>query len=70
MSYFLLPEIHTNIDNIHIRTKDEDKLFISLTLNGYLNGTKKQIDENYEQWDYIKRYTNYIKRRNKDILFS
>lgn len=58
MSYFLLPEIHTNIDNIHIRTKDEDKLFISLTLNGYLNGTKKQIDENYEQWDYIKKYTN------------
>ena len=58
MSYFLLPNIHTNIDNIHIRTKGDDKLFISLTLNSYLNSAKKQIDENYEQWDYIKRYTN------------
>ena len=24
----------------------------------YLNNIKKQIDENYENWDYMKRYTN------------
>jgi 23S rRNA U2552 (ribose-2'-O)-methylase RlmE/FtsJ len=58
MSYFLLPEIHTNIDKIHLQSNEEYKLYVSLTLNHYLNNVKKQIDENYEKWDFAKRYTN------------
>ena len=58
MSYFLLPEIHNNIDNIDIQSNEKDKLYVSLTLNSYLNNAKKQIDENYDSWDYMKRYTN------------
>tara|TARA_B110000285_G_scaffold144139_1_gene161033 strand:- start:32 stop:1189 length:1158 start_codon:yes stop_codon:yes gene_type:complete len=58
MSYFLLPEIHHNIENINIQSNEKDKLYVSLTLNSYLNNVKKQIDENYDSWDYTKRYTN------------
>jgi len=58
MSYFLLPEIHDNIDNINIESNENDKLYVSLTLNSYLNNVKKQIDENYDNWDFMKRYTN------------
>ena len=58
MSYFLLPEIHHNIENINIQSNEKDKLYVSLTLNSYLNNAKKQIDENYDSWDYTKRYTN------------
>jgi 23S rRNA U2552 (ribose-2'-O)-methylase RlmE/FtsJ len=58
MSYFLLPEIHSNIDNILFKTDETDTLYVSMTLNDYLNKVKKQIDENYEPWDFIKRYTN------------
>ena len=43
MSYFLLPEIHTNIDKIHLQTNEEYKLYVSLTLNHYLNNVKKKI---------------------------
>jgi 23S rRNA U2552 (ribose-2'-O)-methylase RlmE/FtsJ len=58
MSYFLLPEIYENIENINIQSNEKDKLYVSLTLNSYLNNAKKQIDDNYESWDYMKRYTN------------
>ncbi len=58
MSYFLLPEIHDNINNINIQSNEADNLHVSLTLNNYLNKAKKQIDENYDSWDYMKRYTN------------
>tara|TARA_B110000037_G_scaffold19722_2_gene21132 strand:+ start:1625 stop:2782 length:1158 start_codon:yes stop_codon:yes gene_type:complete len=58
MSYFLLPEIHHNIDNIDIQSTEKDKLYVSLTLNSYLNNAKKQIDNNFDSWDFMKRYTN------------
>jgi len=60
MSFFLLPEIHNNIniDNIQLQYEENNKLDLSLTLNKYLNNVKKQIDENPENWDYIKKYTN------------
>jgi len=58
MSYFLLPEIHEYIENINIQSNEKDKLYVSLSLNSYLNNAKKQIDDNYESWDYTKRYTN------------
>ena len=58
MSYFLLPEIHDSINNINIQSNEADNLHVSLTLNNYLNKAKKQIDENYDSWDYMKRYTN------------
>ena len=58
MSYFLLPEIHNNIDEIHLQTNEDNNLYVSLTLNHYLNNVKKQIDENYDKWDFVKRYTN------------
>ena len=58
MSYFLLPEIHHTIDNIDIQSNEKDKLYVSLTLNSYLNNAKKQIDTNFDSWDFMKRYTN------------
>ena len=58
MSYFLLPEIHHNIDNIDIQSNEKDKIYVSLTLNSYLNNAKKQIDNNFDSWDFMKRYTN------------
>tara|TARA_B110000285_G_scaffold22351_1_gene21617 strand:+ start:10850 stop:12013 length:1164 start_codon:yes stop_codon:yes gene_type:complete len=58
MSYFLLPKNHSNIDNILFKTDEKDNMYVSMTLNDYLNKVKKQIDDNYEPWDFIKRYTN------------
>lgn len=62
MSYFLFPEIHDNIEDINITSDIEGvsnhKLYLSLTLNGYLNNIKKQIDDNCDNWDHVKRYTN------------
>lgn len=60
MSFFLLPEIHNNINinDINLQYKEDNKLNICLTLNTYLNNVKKQIDENPDNWDYIKKYTN------------
>lgn len=60
MSFFILPEIHSNIDsnNIQIKSDDSNLCHISLTLNHYLNNVKKQINDNDETWDFIKKYTN------------
>lgn len=58
MSYFLLPEIHKKNISINIANNSNNKLYISKTLNGYLNNIKKQIDDNSESWDHIKKYTN------------
>jgi 23S rRNA U2552 (ribose-2'-O)-methylase RlmE/FtsJ len=62
MSYFLFPEIHQIIQNINIKcntnSSSEYKLYISLTLNNYLNKIKLQIDNNCDNWDYVKKYTN------------
>jgi 23S rRNA U2552 (ribose-2'-O)-methylase RlmE/FtsJ len=58
MSFFLLPEIHSHIENIQFQTDDKDNVYVSVTLNDYLNKVKKQLDDDYESWDFIKRYTN------------
>jgi hypothetical protein len=58
MSYFLLPEINNNINDINITHNKKNSLAISVTLNNYLNNVKKQIDENNDNWDFIKKYTN------------
>jgi len=58
MSYYLLPEIHSNIDKLQFKSNKDESLFVSLTLNSYLNNIKKQIDENSDNWDFMKRYTN------------
>ena len=62
MSYFLFPEIHHTIDFINIKGSmnynSESNLYISLTLNNYLNELKLQIDNNCDNWDFVKKYTN------------
>jgi 23S rRNA U2552 (ribose-2'-O)-methylase RlmE/FtsJ len=58
MSYFLLPEINNNLQDINILYNIKNNLSISITLNSYLNNVKKQIDENSDNWDFIKKYTN------------
>ena len=58
MSYFLLPEINNNLQDINITHNKKNSLAISVTLNSYLNNVKKQIDENSDNWDFIKKYTN------------
>jgi len=60
MSFFLLPEIHNNIDvnNIQLKSEKDNVYKLSISLNNYLNNIKKQINDNYETWDFIKKYTN------------
>ena len=58
MSYFLLPEIHNNINDIYFQSCENNNATVSVTLNSYLNKVKRQIDENYDTWDHMKRYTN------------
>lgn len=58
MSFFLLPEIHIKPPTISLKTNNNNEIFISQTLNNYVNTIKKQIDLNYENWDYFKKYTN------------
>ena len=58
MSYFILPSAQSNISNIVFKTVEPNIPHTIMTLNDYLNKVKKQIDENYEQWDFMKRYTN------------
>jgi 23S rRNA U2552 (ribose-2'-O)-methylase RlmE/FtsJ len=58
MSYFLLPETNTIINDINLTEKTSSNLYISITLHNYLNNVKKQIDDNFENWDFVKKYTN------------
>lgn len=58
MSYFLLPEINNIKNYINVTNDETNNLAISVTLNSYLNNVKKQIDENNDNWDFIKKYTN------------
>ena len=58
MSYFLLPEIHNHIEKINITHDENTNIYISKTLNIYLNNIKKNIDENTDNWDHNKKYTN------------
>ena len=58
MSFFILPEIHIKPPKVSLKTNNTNELFISQTLNNYMNTIKKQIDLNYENWDYFKKYTN------------
>jgi 23S rRNA U2552 (ribose-2'-O)-methylase RlmE/FtsJ len=58
MSYFLLPSVNSNIESVNIRQTAENEIYISKTLNSYLNDSKQQINDNFNNWDYIKKYTN------------
>ena len=58
MSYFLLPEINNIKNYINVTNDETNNLAISVTLNSYLNNVKKQIDEDNDNWDFIKKYTN------------
>ena len=59
MSYFLLPEITNSEIKINISNNTINKPIVSVTLNNYLTNIKKQINDNIENWDFIKKYTNY-----------
>ena len=68
MSFFLIPPLHNNnisIDQINLTSDEIDNHKLSLTLNSYLNNIKKQIDDNYETWDFVKKYT-----KKKKFLFN
>ena len=58
MSYYQLPEVHSTISSISIETNDVSYIYISPTLRRYLNKIKQQLDDNFENWDYYKKYTN------------
>jgi 23S rRNA U2552 (ribose-2'-O)-methylase RlmE/FtsJ len=60
MSFFLLPHINNTInnDNIELKYNNDNISYISLTLNNYLNNIKLEINNNYETWDFVKKYTN------------
>ena len=60
MSFFLLPEVHSTINSISIESRETEKseLYISPTLSKYLSNIKQKLDEDYDIWDYYKKYTN------------
>jgi 23S rRNA U2552 (ribose-2'-O)-methylase RlmE/FtsJ len=58
MSFFLLPEVHSTINSISIESRETPELYISPTLSKYLSNIKQKLDENYDIWDYYKKYTN------------
>lgn len=58
MTFFLLPEVHSTINNITLESNEMPEVYISPTLSRYLNKIKQQLDENYDIWDYYKKYTN------------
>jgi 23S rRNA U2552 (ribose-2'-O)-methylase RlmE/FtsJ len=58
MTFFLLPEVHSTINNITLESNKMPEVYISPTLSRYLNKIKQQLDENYENWDFYKKYTN------------
>jgi 23S rRNA U2552 (ribose-2'-O)-methylase RlmE/FtsJ len=60
MSFFLIQSLHNSIDieNIQIKSDETDDYKISVTLHSYLNKIKRQINENVEMWDSVKKYTN------------
>lgn len=60
MTFFLLPEIHNDIEinDIEITYDKPYDTLLSLSLQQYLSDIKKQIDINSDLWDSIKKYTN------------
>jgi 23S rRNA U2552 (ribose-2'-O)-methylase RlmE/FtsJ len=58
MTFFLLPEVHSTINNITLESNEIPEVYISPTLSRYLNKIKHQLDENYDTWDFYKKYTN------------
>ncbi len=58
MSYYILPEIYNNTLKIKLECIEDIEIYVSKTLHLYLNNMKKQIDENNDSWDFIKKYTN------------
>jgi 23S rRNA U2552 (ribose-2'-O)-methylase RlmE/FtsJ len=58
MSFFLLPEVHSTINNITLESNEMPEVYISPTLSRYLNKIKQQLDESYDTWDFYKKYTN------------
>ena len=60
MNFFLLPKSNFkfNKNEINIVMDPNNDPYICKTLHKYINDIKKQIDENYEYWDNVKKYTN------------
>ena len=60
MNFFLLPKSNFKINKneINIVMDPNNDPYICKTLHKYINDIKKQIDENYEYWDNVKKYTN------------
>ena len=52
------PTSNTNNDPTSNTNSNENSVYVSKTLNVYLNNIKKHIDENIDTWDYNKKYTN------------
>ena len=58
MSYYILPEIYNKTLTIELECIENKDIYVSKTLHFYLNNIKKQIDQNNDSWDFIKKYTN------------
>jgi len=62
MTYILLPQIEYNIRasnlKLTLNKKEENTLCINPSLKKYIEKIKSLIDENIDEWDNIKKYTN------------
>tara|TARA_Y100000389_G_scaffold204956_1_gene261242 strand:- start:28488 stop:29819 length:1332 start_codon:yes stop_codon:yes gene_type:complete len=79
MSYILLPKVLNNFFffNFKFNNKysyqDKDSVYISKSLNLYLNYIKLNIDNYNKEWDIFKKYTNpyeYIHSSVNELKFS
>jgi 23S rRNA U2552 (ribose-2'-O)-methylase RlmE/FtsJ len=70
MLYYLLPDCNHILKSGDIKIKftnnvannehneTSSPVYLSKSLHKYLNNSKKLIDDNYKDWDIMKRYTN------------
>ena len=74
MLYFLLHQVHLNIEPNHLKIQikpkeDEENIFLSRSLLKYLNITKHNISLCGNDWDTYKKYTNPYEFIHTNIPF-
>ena len=61
MNDYIIPNNNYEIEPIEIEIKNDlnnDTSYISKTLHKYVNYNKELINKNFENWDFLKKYTN------------
>ena len=79
MLYYLLPDCNHILKSSDIKIKFINSaennetsfpIYLSKSLHKYLNNSKKLIDDNYKDWDIMKRYTNPYEFIHSSLPFA